>query len=48
MRLIAITREEAKYDPFHVMLGEALWTRLYAIDKVTALQCTMSWIQEHS
>jgi hypothetical protein len=48
VQLIVIAKSEAKYNPFYVMLGEALWTRLYATDKVTALQYTVSCIQEHS
>jgi hypothetical protein len=42
-----VRKMEAVYDPFFVTLGKAMWTLLYAIDKVAAFYVTMDFIDAH-
>jgi hypothetical protein len=42
-----LSKEEVVYDPFFVMFGEPMWTLLYAADKVTAIENTIAYIEQH-
>jgi hypothetical protein len=47
MQLIMVSKMEAVHNTFCVMLGEAIWTLLYDIDKVVAFHVTVDFIDAH-
>jgi hypothetical protein len=48
VQLIKMAKTEAVYDLFFVTFGEAMWTLLNALDRVTAYYTTVNFIESQS